>query len=153
YFTAEVFRMNCHEFDKIALMLARNKLPDVAIREQALNHADGCAWCSERLEEEKELTAGVKAGVAEIALREAPPHVEEALLGAFGDRVAAANSPAVIPTPIRSWHSMHWRLEAVAAMILISASVIFWQHFRSPDQTRGSNTTAPSPSTSADRGG
>src|SRR5262245_62151762 len=143
--------MNCNEFDKITLMLARHKLTDAAIREPALSHAEGCARCSERLEEEKELSAGVKAVVVEIAQRAAPRHVEAALLAAFRERVAAANSPAVVTMPTRSWHSTYWRIEAIAAMILISASAVFWQHFRSSNQKHDANWSSVSiPNTNGD---
>src|SRR5438132_13431646 len=100
--------MNCQDFEKILLALARNQLLDAAIREQGLAHQEACARCAARLAEEQALMAGVRAVIAEIAQEEAPARVEATLLAAF--RQQAAVIPAIVPIPIKTRRLTPWKL-------------------------------------------
>src|SRR5262249_41788510 len=140
--------MNCQDFEKLALALARNQLLDAETREQGLIHTEVCIRCASRLAEERALLAGVRAVVAELAGEAAPARVEAALLAAFRRQVTATASPAVIRMPVKTRHWTGWRLGAIAAgiLILLSGLAIFWQRSGSPDQRREARTEAPTPS-------
>jgi hypothetical protein len=58
-----------------------------------------------------------------------------------------AASPTIIPMPIRVGHSTLWKLESLAAsiLILISVTAVFWQQFDSLNQTRKEHTVSPAP--------
>lgn len=137
--------MNCQDFEKLSLALARNRLLDATTREQSLTHAEGCERCATRLAEERALLAGVRAVVAKIAEEEAPAHVEAALLAAFRQQVTA--SPAVIRMPGRTWNWPSWKLTAVAAgiLLLISVIAIFWRSVSSPKPPNEERAVLPTP--------
>ena len=86
--------MNCHDFEAIAVDLARDHLMDAAQREKALAHSASCARCALRLADERALTGGLRV-VAKTAIEEAPARVEAALLEAFRQQRAAV--PSVVP--------------------------------------------------------
>jgi len=121
--------MNCREFEKLVLDLARDQLSDAAKREQSLVHTKICEPCRTRLAEERTLLAGMRAVIAELAMEEAPARVEEALLVAFRTQSAATASPALVSMPGRRGHWSEVRWTAVAAIILLLLSVmaIFWR--------------------------
>ncbi len=136
--------MNCQDFEKLALALARNRLLDAATREPGLAHAEVCERCATRLAEERALLAGVRAVAAEIAEEEAPSRVEAALLTAFRQRVAA--SPAVIRMPGRTRNWSSWRLAAVAAGILLLISEIaIFRSASSPKSPNEERAILPTP--------
>jgi len=122
--------MNCQDFEKLTLALARDGLLDATTREQGLIHVEDCERCAARLAEERALLTRVRAVVAEMSGEEPPARVETALLAAFRAQTAAAASSTVIPAPsrVRRWSS--WKLAAVAAgiLILISVTAIFWRY-------------------------
>jgi hypothetical protein len=139
--------MNCHDFEKLALDLARNSLLDAAARDQGLIHTEVCSRCAARLAEERALLARVRAVVAEIAGEEPPARVDAALLSAFRAQTAATTSSTVIPAFGGSRHWSSWKLAAVAAgiLILISVMAIFWKSTSSRMPRREERVVAPAP--------
>src|SRR5215831_3353461 len=124
----EVLRMNCHDFEKVVLSLARNSLLDAATREQGLIHTEVCEGCAARLAEERALLARVRAVVDEMAGEEPPARVDAALLAAFRAQTTATAPSTVFATPGRARHWSSWKSAAVAAGILILISVMaFWR--------------------------
>jgi hypothetical protein len=121
--------MNCRDFEKLVLALARVSLLDAATREQSLGHTEGCKRCATRLAEERALLADVRAVIAELAAEEPPARVDAALLAAFRAQRATTASPTVIPIPSRTRQWSSWKLAAVAAgiLILLSLIAIFWR--------------------------
>jgi hypothetical protein len=135
--------MNCQDFEKLALALARNSLLDVTAREQGLIHMEGCARCAARLAEERALLAHMRAVVEELAGEEPSARVEATLLAAF-----RAQTTATSPGKTRQWSN--WKLAAVAAgiLILISMMAIFWRS-ASPNKSQGEErAVAPTPEAS-----
>lgn len=139
--------MNCHDFEKLVLSLARNRLLDGATREQGLIHTEVCERCAARLSEERALLARVRAVAAEIADEEPPARVDAALLAAFRTQTAATASSNAVSMPIGARHWPSWKLAAIAAgiSILISAMAIFWRSASShkPHSKELANTPAP----------
>ncbi len=121
--------MNCQDFEKLVLALARNRLLDATTREQGLAHTEVCERCAARLAEERALLAGVGAVVAELAGEEAPARVEAALLATFRAQTAARASAIAVPLPSQTKRWSSWRLAAVAAgiLLLVSIMAILWR--------------------------
>ncbi|MCI0390586.1 MAG: hypothetical protein MOB07_17715 [Acidobacteria bacterium] len=139
--------MNCQDFEKLALALARNSLLDATAREQGLIHTEDCERCAARLAEERALLACVRAIVADLAGEEPPERVEKALLAAFRAQTAAPASSTVIPMPSRARNWSSWKLAAVAAgiLLLITVMAIFWRSASSLKQRQEKQAVAPTP--------
>jgi hypothetical protein len=139
--------MNCHDFEKLALALARNSLLDATARDQGLIHTEVCNRCAARLDEERALLARVRAVAVEMAGEEPPARVDALLLAAFRAQTAAAASFNVIPAQCRVWRWSSWKLAAVAAgiLILISVMAIFWRSAGSRMPQREERAVAPTP--------
>jgi hypothetical protein len=134
--------MNCQDFEKLALALARNSLLDTTTREQGLIHMEDCGRCAARVAEERALLAHVRAVAAGMADEEPPARVETALLTAFRAQTAATAPSTIVsasrPAPRRTSPWSNRRLAAVAAgiLILISIMAIFWRS-TSPRKPQG----------------
>jgi hypothetical protein len=139
--------MNCHDFEKLALALARNSLLDATTRDQGLIHMEGCARCAARLAEERALLARVRAVAAEMAREEPPARVDAALVAAFRAQTAAVASSTVIPAPsrVRRWSSRKLAAVAAGILILISVMAIFWKSTSSRMPKREERAVAPTP--------
>jgi hypothetical protein len=142
--------MNCHDFEKLALALARDSLLDATARDQGLIHTEVCSRCAARLAEERTLVARLRAVVAEMAGEEPPARVDAALLAAFRAQAVATATGAVIPAPSRARRWSSWKLAAVAAgiLMLISAMAIFWGSESSHKPQREERAVAPTPGAS-----
>lgn len=136
--------MNCQDFERIILALARQQLLDAAMREQCLAHAEDCARCAARLAEEQTLIAGVRQVVAEMAQVEAPARVEAALLTAFREHATSATAPIAPTMPAKNMHWPQWMLGAAAViLVLVSVGSIFWLRSGSPPQEPAANAILP----------
>ncbi|MGH9880182.1 MAG: hypothetical protein ACRD6N_02005, partial [Pyrinomonadaceae bacterium] len=133
--------MNCHEFDLYVLGLIRGQVVDAKARESSLAHTASCVRCANRLAAERALAAGVRVVMTEIGKKEAPAHIEAALLAAFHEQVSAVASPVVRTMPVRVGNSSQgklWKLAAAAIiLILISLLAIFRLRLESPSQGGG----------------
>jgi hypothetical protein len=139
--------MNCHDFEKLVISLARNSLLDAASREQSLIHTEVCERCAARLAEEQALLARMRAVAAEMAGEEPPARIDATLLAAFRAQTATTASSTVILSPGRARHWLSWKFAAVAAgiLILISTMAILWRsaNSRKPQPEELVNTPAP----------
>jgi hypothetical protein len=139
--------MNCHDFEKLALALARNSLLDATARDQGLIHAEVCNRCAARLAEERALLARLRAVVVEMAGEEPPARVDALLLAAFRAQTAATAPSTVVPLPSGAGRWSSWKLAAAAAgiLILISAMAILWKSTSSRRPQREERAVAPTP--------
>jgi hypothetical protein len=139
--------MNCHDFEKLALALARNSLLDATARDPGLTHTEVCHRCAARLAQERALLASVRAVVADMAGEEPPARVDAALLAAFRAQTAATASSIVIPAQGRAGRWSTWKFAAVAAgiLILISVMAIIWKSTSSRMPRREEQAVAPKP--------
>jgi hypothetical protein len=139
--------MNCHDFEKLVLSLARNRLLDATSSEQGLIHTEYCERCAARLAEEQALLARMRAVAVEMAGEEPPARIDAALLAAFRAQTAATTSPTVILAPGRVRHWLSWKFAAVAAgiLILISAMALFWRSASSRKPQPGELVNTPAP--------
>ena len=115
----EAIRMTCKEFDEILNDLDRAGMPEGALREQALAHAESCDPCARLLTETESLDFALHAISIQECDRRAPSHVEAALLQAFRQEKQASTQP-------RMW----WRLAALAtaAVVLLALSFSLRDH-------------------------
>src|SRR5262245_22506357 len=139
--------MNCHDFEKLALALARNSLLDATERDQGLIHTEVCNRCAARLDDERALLARMRAVAVEMAGEEPPARVDALLLAAFRAQTAATASFTVIPAQGRAGRWPNWKLAAVAAgiLILISVMAIIWKSTSSSMPQREERAVAPTP--------
>ena len=137
--------MNCRDFEKNVLALARNELIDASSREISLAHTVTCVSCADRLAGERALIAAVRAVAATLAEEKAPAYIGAALLTAFREHTPAVTGNTVIPMPLKS--ARHWRFEAAAAAVLILVSIVavLWLYSRSPVEKQVAVTAPPAP--------
>ena len=116
----ETIRMNCIQFEEILNDLDRPGMPEGALRESALAHAESCGPCARLLTETESLDFALQALGEQESDRHAPAHVEAALLQAFRHEKKAAMRP-------RIW----WQLSALAAaaVVLLALGVSLRQHW------------------------
>ena len=105
--------MNCEKFETIVSELARNQMMEADIRAEALAHTFKCSDCSDRMRDQKLLSSGLSALVADMNRLQAPPQIEMKLREAFRQ----ANQVTPFTVRKRS-HTRYW-LSAIAAMLLI----------------------------------
>jgi len=138
--------MNCHDFEELALALARNSLLDATARDQGLIHTEVCNRCAARLADERALLARVRAVAVEMAGEEPPARVDALLLAAFRAQTAATASSTVIPAQGRTGRWSNWKLAAAAGiLILISVMAIIWKSTNSRMPQRQERAVAPTP--------
>jgi len=137
--------MNCHDFEKLVLALARNSLPDATARDQGLIHTEVCNRCAARLAQERALLARVRAVAVEMAGEKPPARVDALLLAAFRAQTAATASSTVIPAQGRAGRWSSWKFAAVATgiLILISVMAIIWKSTSSRMPQREERAVAP----------
>jgi hypothetical protein len=109
--------MNCSHCRDVALDIARGL---VHLEEaMALDHVSGCAECSRYLQQQRELTAGLRALAADTD--EAPSEAMERRLA-----LAVAVQPAGSYRPHISAGLGRW-LEVAAAIVLAAGALAWWQ--------------------------
>jgi hypothetical protein len=120
--------MNCRIFKKVVIPLAHQQLMDALIREQSLRHSEVCGDCALRLSEERALSGAVLVAAAEIALQEAPAHLEATLLNAFREQKALRAKPADLSVmrlrPL--WSGRQLRALAAGILLLMSLVAAVW---------------------------
>jgi len=117
--------MNCQSFEPTVNDLARGRMMEANVREDALAHAEECARCSTRLADERALTFGLRAFASSLEQTEAPASLETKLREAFRQRQAAiANAPtAKAAGGARPWTV--WATAAAAAILTVCALQAF----------------------------
>jgi hypothetical protein len=77
--------MKCREFERLLPGMAGSQL-ESAVRESAMSHAETCPHCAARLEDERALSAGLRALALDARSQTAPSQVENHLRKAFRKR-------------------------------------------------------------------
>lgn len=130
--------MNCVEFEKNVIDLARSEPQgvalDVATAHRSLSHAQSCVRCARRLKTEQSVSRSLRAVAVEDQLLGAPPALEASLLAAFRAREIAVPmaTNVIVPTfqesPLKMFFArLKWALApvAVTALIALLAFAIF----------------------------
>ena len=115
--------MNCHDMNGIVDDLARDQMMEASLREQALAHAESCACCAMRLEDERSLTAGLRGVAVATAAEQAPPLVERALLTAFREQHTAKPAPVF---EVARYSARRWAYVAVGAAAVAVIVMLLW---------------------------
>jgi hypothetical protein len=110
--------MNCQEFQEIVQDLARARAMEASKVESGMGHAHACAACAEKLEEERSLAEALGMLAQSAGLQQAPPQVEDFLLGAFREQHKAARHA-------RLWR-FAWVAGTAAAVLAVSLSLSPW---------------------------
>lgn len=115
-------QMTCREFDEIVHGVARLELLDVALREDAFEHARHCSACGERLAAAHALAETTAEYSESSQNRKAPPRVEAVLLAAFRQR-----------NQRKRWlRAFEWSAAGLAAAGLVLLLWAGWIGFRGP---------------------
>jgi hypothetical protein len=116
----EMIRINCGQFEEVLNDLDRPGMPEGALRESALAHAETCSPCARLLTETESLNFAFHAIAEQESGRHAPAHVEAALLGVFRKEKQTSMRP-------RIW----WQYAALAtaAAVLIALGVSLREHW------------------------
>lgn len=109
--------MNCQKFEEVVGELAREQIMHATARDEAKLHAENCASCLNRLQEESLLAHSLKDLASEMATLNAPPALEAELLSAF----SARQQVAVLP--VRTTYRRYW-LGAAAAGLVVAFGLI-----------------------------
>ena len=125
--------MDCKHFASVLEDLERDTAMPARSREQALHHAESCAYCRSRLAAARLLSLELRALAKDDANLQAPAHVEASLVSAFRERRQR---------PLRIWRNASWA--GVAAAILVGS----WLLLEHPRRHSGSN---PTPKLQAER--
>ena len=123
--------MNCADFEKIAVELARSEVrgvwPEAATQHIGLQHAQSCVRCAGRLKTEQTLSRSLRAVATGDQALSVSASVETALLAAFRAREEAVPLTAnvIVPTfhesPLKLFFMrMRWAFAAAVALALIA---------------------------------
>ncbi len=114
--------MNCQSFENSVTDLARRHPFEANALEEALVHAESCAACALRLEEQRSLSLGLRSLAEEMKTVSTPSRVEERLLEVFRGQVLM---PRHSQATTRRWI-------AVAAVLLVAFGIIALRWSSSP---------------------
>ena len=133
--------MNCQRFESVAADLARGRMMEADVRNEALAHSKACQPCALRIQDEEMLTRGLRTLVQEMTSIEAPASIEADLLKAF-------RQPRAATVPLRAKTNTSYRrywLTAVAACLLIVFSVLAvrWRSEKVVDGESAKNQANP----------
>ena len=106
--------MTCNEFDELVHGLVRLELLDVGLREQALEHAERCERCKEKMMEARLLAEATEMAASGDRELQASPRVEAALLTAFRSRQRRQ----------AWWRGLEWATAAAAAVALTALFLV-----------------------------
>ncbi len=103
--------MNCETFGNFVVELARSQPLEAGVRDEALAHCSDCQCCSQRLEDEKMLSAGLQALAVEMKAGTAPDRLEQNL-------IMALRQQRFVPQAAHASH--RWNYLAIAAAVIIA---------------------------------
>lgn len=141
--------MNCQEFEQTVASLAEGQLLDAALRARSAAHAAECARCSRRWQDERVLSAGLRAFAASTANEEAPARLKATLRAAFDEQAKPVAPSIVVPFPQRASSWPRWALAAAAAvLVMLSVAALIWWRDVAPssEQIIVGPSTLPAPS-------
>jgi hypothetical protein len=114
--------MNCNSFENVVNELAREQMMEAAVRDAAMRHSSNCDICAARLNEEQQLTVGLKQLAAATQEVAAPPELPATLLAEF--RKQPHSVAHVVATKFRSRSlATFWTYAAIAAALLIVSGI------------------------------
>ncbi len=112
--------MNCQSFENSVTDLARQHPIEASAQEQALSHAESCATCALKLEEQRALTLGLRGLADELKTVRIPDRVEKQLVNAFRERT-------FLPRRAHATGRRWWSVAAAAAVVLVVLGIIGMQ--------------------------
>lgn len=115
--------MRCYEFEAVVLDIVSGRLMEVRLKQAALTHAETCPKCGLRLEQEHQLTAGLRALAAQTDLAKAPPKLNPELQAAFRTQF-----PNQIQKPQlhQVWKKHEWLALAAGLVLLLTGTGLIW---------------------------
>ncbi|HJZ66876.1 MAG TPA: hypothetical protein VKF81_01940 [Blastocatellia bacterium] len=145
--------MNCHDVENIARDIANGELMEVALREEALLHADSCAACAMRLSDERALTHGLERLAFAAESAEAPARVETSLLTAFRERSADGAAAVSVNSLVSNRRWLYVGVGVAAAIVILVLIALIASRPKleqaAPQKAEDSSGTVQAPPSSA----
>ncbi|HKC70107.1 MAG TPA: hypothetical protein VKB60_00730, partial [Terriglobales bacterium] len=126
--------MDCKHFDGMLEDLERDTSMPAGTRDQALQHAEDCAYCRARLAAARLLSLELRALAKDDEKLLAPAPVEASLLAAFRERNSHRS---------QVWWSLRWA--GAAAAVAIAGWLLAGHPWRSSGSPAGPKTEAVAP--------
>ncbi|MFN2513812.1 MAG: hypothetical protein ABR568_20640 [Pyrinomonadaceae bacterium] len=120
--------MNCQIFETVVNDLARARMIEANVREQALAHSGDCEACALRLALERRLTFGLRALAAEMKSVSASAAVEQHVREAFRSQTM----PFSRTRAASRWR--YWGAAAAAVFLIAFAIAGMWSRLEEPSQ-------------------
>ncbi len=115
-------QMTCGEFVDVVHGLVRMEVLDVALREEALEHAARCGRCSEIMMEARFLADATEAAASATSALQAPHEIEPVLLAELRSR----------QQHVAWWRNMQWAATGAVAAVLVIVLLMSSMHQKSP---------------------
>jgi hypothetical protein len=115
-------QMTCSEFAEVVHGLVRMEVLDVALREEALEHASRCGRCSEIMVEARFLADATEATAGAASVLQAPPEIEPVLLRELQSR----------QRHIAAWRNVQWAAAGALAATLVIVLLVFSVRAKAP---------------------
>ncbi|MDQ5844297.1 MAG: hypothetical protein M3539_03295 [Acidobacteriota bacterium] len=114
--------MNCNSFENVVMELAREQMMEATARDAAFRHSSNCESCAARLNEEQQLTVGLKQLAASTQEVASAPELPASLLAEF--RNQRLSVPNVVAPQFRTRNAAtYWTYAAAAAALLIVSGI------------------------------
>lgn len=131
-------KMTCRDFDEIVHGAARLELLDVAMREEAFEHARQCSACAGRLAAARALAETVADYAESSRNQQAPPRVEAVLLAAFRERHRRRRWLRVL-----EWSTAGVAAAGLALLVWTAWIGVLGPSFRAPEKSASSVPSSP----------
>ena len=112
--------MNCEDFSKVVLDIAREQLLDAGVRVAALEHAGGCDSCCVRLAAQQQLSRHLRALSEAMRPLGGAPQIDPRAIAACRSRSRVLNFRT--PQRRKTWAAV------AAVVLLLIGSGVRWRH-------------------------
>lgn len=136
--------MNCHSFESIVDDLAREQMMEATLRDSAIRHSSNCESCAARLNDQQQLTVGLRQLAAATDAITASPELQEKLIVKFrNQQLSSIASSRLLPHHSRSRSVAGYRTYAAVAAALLIVSVTGAIYLRGTYEQAGPGMTTP----------
>lgn len=113
--------MNCHSFESVVDDLAREQMMEATLRDAAIRHSSNCESCAARLNDQQQLTVGLRQLASASHAIKTSPELQEKLIVEFrNQQLSSIPLSRLLPHHSRTRSvAAYKRYAAVAAALLI----------------------------------
>jgi hypothetical protein len=145
--------MNCQQFERIVVDLAREGALDAERPPGALDHVRECPRCAMGLSDQRKLAKALRAVNVAASNEQAPANVEHSLLRAFRGRLDASRPATVQAASPRRSGAVAWPVWAVAAAALLLLGLVAGWKMRPAASVHGLERPSSAPPVTNEKAG